>query len=549
MRHEDYEPTRAIRAVVTLSLAVMLGSASITSEAAESPDAEDSNRPNVLFVLADDMGFSDLGCYGGEIETPNIDSLANNGLRFTQFYNTGRCWPSRACLMTGHYARALGVDPGKKGPKPRWVRFLPHYLKPAGYRCYHSGKWHVSGYNNPIEVGGFDHSYRSRGWDRFFSPKEHWLDEQRVAQPSKDSGYYATREFAGRAIGFLKDHKKQHADKPFFLYLAFIAPHFPLHALPDDIERYRDRYLRGWDAVRQGRLKRMREMGIVEAELSPRDDSLRPYWNLSEEQLRKRIGAGEIGRAVAWNSLTEEQKRFQATKMAIHAAMVYRVDQEVGRVVGQLEKMGELENTIIMVASDNGASAEQIIRGDGHDKTATPGSANSYLCLGPGWSTASNTPFRKHKHWTHEGGIATPLVVHWPQGIKAKGQLRRAVGHFIDIVPTVLEAVGIEPSVAYGGAPEAELPGRSLLPAFAAELPIDRELLYFDHSGNLALRMGNWKLVSSSNGKSWELYDLGRDRSECHDLAADQPQRLESMRKRFETYRRELDEMFSRGGQ
>jgi len=507
--------------------------------------AADSDRPpNVMFVLADDMGFSDLGCYGGEIETPNIDSLATGGLRYTQFYNTGRCWPTRAALMSGHYARAVGVDPIKRGEKPDWVRFLPHYLKTAGYRCYHSGKWHVVGYGRPDTTGGFDHSYMSRAWDRFFSPKNHWLDGEQLPQPSRDSGYYATSAFADRAIGFLEDHKKQHGAKPFFMYLAFISPHFPLHALPDDIDRYRDRYVSGWDALRKERLERMRNLGIIDAELSPRDPSVRPRWNLSEEKLKERIGDGEAGRAVAWDSLSDEQKRFQATKMAIHAAMVYRVDQAVGRVIEQIKQMGQLDNTIVMVASDNGASAEQIIRGDGHDKTAPAGSADSYLCLGPGWSTAANTPFRKHKHWTHEGGIATPLVVHWPQGIKAKGETRRAVGHVIDVVPTVLDAAGIEPSAAYDARPPVELPGRSLLPTFAADVPIERELLYFDHSGNLALRMGDWKAVSSNRGEDWELYNLSKDRTECHDLSEQKPERLESMRKRFEKERKDLDAMF-----
>jgi len=505
------------------------------------PTAGADAKPNVVIILADDLGYSDLGCYGGEIETPNLDRLAAEGLRFTRFYNTARCWPTRACILTGYYAQQVRMDP-PKGRLPRWARVFPHYLKPLGYRCYHSGKWHLRGAPRAVADGGFDRSYLVADQDRFFSPKRTFLDDVALAPVPEGSGYYATTAIADHAIGFLGEHAASHGSQPFFLYLAFTSPHFPLHALQEDIDRYRQRYRVGWDTVRQQRYQRLRQEGIVDCTLSEREPNTIPHWNFPAERLLAEIGPGEAPRAVPWDELSDEQRAFQATKMAIHAAMVDRMDQEIGRVLDQLKTMGAYENTVIFFLSDNGASAEQIIRGDMHDPAAPPGSAKSYLCLGPGWSTAANTPFRRHKSWVHEGGIATPLVVHWPKGISARGELRHDVGHAIDFVPTVLELAGANAADQPSGGEAPPLPGRSLVPAFKRDGTVEREFLFFSHGGNRALRVGNWKLVAARDDDAWALYDLRTDRSESVDLSASHAQRVRQMEESW----KQLDARFKR---
>ncbi|RKY10172.1 MAG: hypothetical protein DRP66_00425 [Planctomycetota bacterium] len=330
----------------------------------------------------------------------------------------------------------------------------------------------------------------------------------------------------------LKLHKSKHGDEPFFQYTAFYSPHFPLHAMQKDIDSYRDAYLEGWDIIRQRRWKRMKKMGIINCPLSQRDTDVIPSWNLKPDQLKERIGPGEAPKAVAWETLTDEQKKFQATKMAIHAAMITRMDAEIGRIVRQLKEMGAYENTLILFASDNGASAEQIIRGDGHDKAAAAGSAKSYLCLGPGFATLANTPFRLHKHWNHEGGISSPLIAHWPEGISARGELRHEPSHFIDIAPTVLEAAGGSRTTE-GSAPQP--PGLSLLPVFAKDGAVRHKVLWWCHQGNRAIRMGDWKL-SGRRGRNgeWELYNLKVDRCEMNDLALKHPKKVEQLSQQWE---------------
>ena len=491
--------------------------------------AQPAARPNILFILADDMGFADAGCYGGEIATPNLDRLAANGVRFTQFYNCARCWPTRSALLTGYYPQQIRMDP-PQGRLPGWARLLPTYLKPLGYRSYHSGKWHVSGAPNALADGGFDRSYRLEDHDRNFYPQSVWLDDVRLPPVPRGSNYYTTVAFADFMISCLKEHAAKFSGQPFFAYLAFTVPHFPLQAPPEDIARYRDRYLAGWDVIREQRHQRQMKMGLVNCALSDREPGEVPYWNLSEEELHQQISTNEVARAVAWDGLSKKQRRFQATKMAIHAAMIDRMDREIGRVLDQLKAMGALENTIVMFASDNGASAEFLNRGDKHDPSAEPGSGGSFLCLGPGWSTAANTPFRLHKSWVHEGGISTPLIVHWPKGIKEKGELRHAVGHMIDIAPTILELAGAQSRPAWSGVEPPPFPGRSLVPALAKDAPVPRDFLYFHHENNRALRIGDWKLVSKRpNTNDYALYDLSHDRCERVNLAEKSPERVASM--------------------
>jgi arylsulfatase len=489
------------------------------------------SQPNFLVIVADDMGFSDAGCYGGEISTPNLDALAAQGLRFTQHYSTARCWPSRACLLTGNYYQQV-PKVSESGLLPDWGRPAPHYLRPLGYRCYHAGKWHVNQFPMPVAHGAFDRSYHVRDYDRNFAVREHSLDDKPLPPVAPRSGYYSSTAIADRAVDFLKEHALRHEKEPLFMYLAFIAPHFPLHAPREDIDVYRGRYDCGWDAIREERLKRLTGLGIVNCALSPRQPDTRPAWNLPAEDLAARIGPGEAARAVAWRSLTPEQQSFQAQKMEIHAAMVHRLDREAGRVIDQLKAMGRWENTVTLFVSDNGASAEQIIRGDGHDKDAVPGSGESYLCLGPGWSTACNTPFRYHKSWVHEGGVASPLIVHWPEGLRDSGELRHAPSHFVDIVPTMLDLAGQKADPDWRGRDKPPLAGVSLTRTFGEDRDTGREFIFFRHIGHRALRAGKWKIVAVHHGR-WELYDMEADRSELHNLARAHPEIVRQMSERW----------------
>lgn len=498
-------------------------------------------RPNVMLILADDMGFSDVGCYGGEIATPNLDALAKNGLRFTQFYNTCRCWPTRGAILTGYYAQAIrrdtvpGVKSGGQGVRPEWARLLPEMLHPLGYRSYHSGKWHVDG---PPLKNGFHHSYSLNDHDRHFTPRRHTEDDKPLPPVQPKDGYYSTTAIADHAIKCLKGHAEKYGDRPFFSFVAFTSPHFPVQAPPEDVAKYRKKYLAGWDAMRAERWKRLQALKIGGSALSPVERDVGPPYAFPDAI--KKLGPNELNRPLPWKDLTDEQKKFQADKMAVHAAMVDRMDREIGRVLAQLKAMGALENTLVFFLSDNGASAEMMVRGDGHDPHAECGTGATFLSIGPGWSSMCNTPFRRHKTWVHEGGISTPLIVHWPKGIAAKGELRHAPGHVIDIVPTVLELTGGQRPEAVDGKPVPPAPGRSLVPAFAKDAPLPRGSLWWLHEGNRALRVGDWKIVAAGRDSPWELYDLSSDRSETKNLAAEKPEKVTELAaiwaKQFEEY-------------
>ena len=494
-------------------------------------------RPNVLIILADDMGYSDPGCYGSEIATPNLDALAKNGLRFTQFYNTARCWPTRAAVLTGYYAQQVrrdGFGPrgggggGARGMRPAWAPLLSSRLRPLGYRSYHSGKWHIDGL--PMQ-NGFDHSYSLEDHDRNFAPRRHTEDDAPLPAADEKSGYYTSTAIANHAIKCLQEHAQKHAAQPFFGYVAFTSPHFPLQAPAADIAKYRDRYKAGWEKLREERWQRMQQLGIGRGALSPLERDVGPPYPFPDAY--EKLGPNEVIRPLPWAELTPAQRDFQAAKMAIHAAMIDRMDQEIGRILAQLRAMGALENTLILFLSDNGASAEIMVRGDGHNQNAAPGSAETFLCLGPGFSSAANTPFRRHKTWVHEGGIATSFIAHWPKGIAARGELRHTPAHLIDVVPTVLELAG-----ASGGTTSASsatrtdgppLPGRSLAGAFKRDVAVQREPLWFLHEGNRALRAGDWKIVAAGADAPWELYDLSQDRAETKNLAAQQPEKVREL--------------------
>ncbi len=491
--------------------------------------ASASQKPNILLILADDLGYSDLGCYGGEIATPNLDSLATNGLKFTHFYNTARCWPTRGALLTGYYAQQIRRDNlpgvpsgGNQGIRPTWAQLAPNLLKTSGYRSYHTGKWHIDG--QPLE-NGFDHSYYLKDQGRFFNPTQHSKDDKPLPPVEKGGTFYATTALADHAIEVLSDHAQNHGEAPFFYYLAFAAPHFPLHALPEDIALYDPIYTDGWDSIQNQRWQKMKEMNLLDntmvATPSTFEKDLGPPYHFPDDL--KALGDSEVNLPLPWADLTPAQKLFQAKKMAIHAAMIHRMDIEIGRVFQQIKSMSQWDNTLVLFLSDNGASAEIMVRDDGHDPTLPPGSAGTYLCLGPGWSTVCNTPFRRHKTWTHEGGISTPLLVSWPKGGIARGEVRRTPGHVIDIVPTLLELAGASRDASTPAAP-----GKSLVEVFAADNTALHDSLWWFHDGHKAIQMGEWKAVSPQ-GEPWELYHLARDRSESNNLAATQPEKLTTL--------------------
>ena len=481
--------------------------------------ADTAPKPNVILIMADDMGYSDLACYGGEIETPNIDRLAANGLRFTNFYNEGRCWPTRAALLTGRNAHDVGhaMQYGPDAPRayqgttPERGAVLSELIGTAGYHSYHSGKWHLAsskmGSKEKNEATwainrGFDRSYTGVTYINFFNPEELRIEGKSVIRiGDTDPDFYITDILTERALLYLNEHEKSHPDTPFFLYLAHLAPHYPLHAKPEDIAKYRGKYKIGWDVMRKRRHERLRELGIFEGELSERDPSV-----------------------PAWDSLSDKAKDKWEKRMAVHAAMVDCIDQGIGRIMDWLEKTGKLDNTLILFLSDNGASREA---GGGkrkkyNDPKAPIGSSGSFSAIETGWSNACNTPYRLHKSFNHEGGIATPLIVHWPNGIAKEhwGTLTHQVGHVIDVVPTVLELTGLE-------VPE-EITGQSLIPVFDNPDAVRKRTLFWEHLGNRAVRKGDWKLVAVNRGP-WELYNLKTDPVEMHNLKKERPEKMKEL--------------------
>ncbi len=520
-------------------------------------------RPNIVLIMGDDMGISDLGCYGGEIDTPTLDRLAAGGLRFTQFYNTGRCCPTRASLLSGLYPHQAGVGhmmddrghPGYRGEINRQCLTIAEALKPVGYGTYMAGKWHLSRHTGPDGPKG--NWPCARGFDRFYGtihgagslwdPNTLTRDETQIA-PDSDPEYspegewFYTDAIADQAARYIAEHTGASPDTPFFCYVSFTAAHWPMHAREETIAKYRGRYDEGYAAVRRARFEKMKKLGILkpDAELSPE--------------------------AWGWGRVKEEAWEIRC--MEVYAAMVDEMDQGIGRIVEAVEKAGELEDTLIFFLQDNGGCAEGYGRGgkftprpdrptlppmakgelqtrmrprqtrDGYPVRTgpgvMPGPADTYIGYGRGWANVSNTPFREYKHWVHEGGISTPLIAHWPGGIARRGQLEHQPGHLVDIMATCVDLAGAEYPRERAGVEIKPLEGLSLDAAFKGGT-IGRRALFWEHEGNCAIRKGDWKLVRKAN-RPWELYDIADDRAELYDLSATKPGLVRELAAEFQAY-------------
>ena len=511
------------------------------------------------------MGWSDIGCYGSEIETPNLDRLAKNGLRFTQFYNTGRCCPTRASLLTGTYPHQAGIGhmmndtglPGYKGDLGTDVQTIAEVLKPAKYSTYLSGKWHVT---PKVTPGSSQHNWpRQRGFDRFYGTIHgagSFFDPNSLTRgntlisPYADKEYepevfYYTDAINDHATRFINEHK---GDDPFFLYVAHTAPHWPMHALPEDMEKYKGRYDDGWEVIRQARYQRQLEMGLID-----------PKWKLSPRD------------AEMWKDA--KNKEWEIRLMEAYAAMVDRLDQGLGKVIGALEKRKMLDNTLIMFIADNGGCAEGMGRKEGIQyKDSDPeilkpmkatdlqmdmipkrtrdgvvmkqgtevmtGGADTYHGYGKAWANVSNTPFREYKHWVHEGGISTPLVAHWPKGIseKLRGKFEHQPAHLIDLMATCVDLAKADYPKEVKGQKIVPMQGVSLKPTFSGKAIKREDPIYWEHEGNRAIRIGKWKLVAKGSNGAWQLYDLKEDRSELNDLSEKHPQRAKEMADQWEAW-------------
>jgi arylsulfatase A-like enzyme len=532
---------------------------SVPARSSESATPPAAMPPNILVVITDDMGFSDIGSYGGEIETPNLDRLAAEGIRFTQAYNFGRCWPTRTALVTGYYPKQTGSDPNLgDGKHVKWTEPLPQVMRRLGYRTMHSGKWHVlADQCNSAHSAGFDRAYDFAQGYLYYTPKFHALDGKLLPRPTIEDDYFMDIAVTDYMLEFLREHDAEHGDQPFFAYLSFNCPHYPLKAPPRYIEKYRGRYDEGWDVIRARRFARQQELGFPDSwALSEPEPHVVSVHSPADAEARAaydaRYGFEEVYEYVPWDTLSPERQRKQAAKMEIHAAMVDLVDEQVGRVLDLLEEQGRLDNTLVLFLSDNGADVTFMLPNVqlsddlvyDHDPSAPWGSEDTCLALGPAWGSTSNTPFRRHKIWMHEGGIATPLIARWPRGIDLPpGSLTRTPATVLDFLPTFISLAGGDPKPSHVEAPP--FPGKSLAPAFAGR-PIPRdEPFFFEHVGNRALIDGDWKLVSSiQDGGEWELFNLADDRSETQNLASKAPERVERMGRRWE----DLNDEFRKEG-
>jgi arylsulfatase A-like enzyme len=552
----DFLRTLGVGAVA----AVLPGCKSVSRQTAKR-----SGRPNIVLIMSDDMGFSDLGCYGGEIRTPNLDGLAANGLRFTQFYNCARCCPTRASLMTGLYPHQAGIGhmtedrgfPAYRGDLNRNCVTIAEAMQLAGYRTYMAGKWHVTRYT---DKDGPKHNWPlQRGYERFYGtitgagsyydPTTLCRDNTYITPENdpeyKPQSYYYTDAITDNAARYIREHGEQSPGKPFFMYVAYTAAHWPMHAPEADVARNKGRYDKGYGYCRGQRFERMKQMGLIHKD-----------WDLSAQ-------AGD------WDALGP--KEWEARCMEVYAAMVEIMDRGVGRIVAELKKQGQLDDTLILFLQDNGGCAEDMGRAanvnnrwvdrfqnpgpmgpdelqpnlwppmrtrDGRSVRGgpgvMPGPADTYVSYGRNWANVSNTPFREYKHWVHEGGISTPLICHWPAGIEMRGKLCHEPGHLVDIMATCVDLAGAEYPKQYAGQQIQPMEGVSLAPAFRGKL-LGERVIFWEHEGNRAVRQGRWKLVAKHPG-GWELYDIDADRTEIHDLAPQMPEKVQELGSLWEAW-------------
>ena len=554
--------------------------------------SENSNQkteaPNIILIMSDDMGYSDIGCYGSEIETPVLDNLAENGLRFSQFYNTARCCPTRASLLTGLYPAQTGMgfmtgnegEPGYQGEIGEECVTIAEVLKPAGYRTYMTGKWHVA--RNLEDIDSLKYNWPlQRGFEKFYgtiigagSLWDPWTLTRgnEFITPMNDPEYqpeekwYYTDAISDNAVKFITEHENESPEQPFFMYVAYTAAHWPMHAPDDEIELHKGKYDAGYATIREKRYQKLIDLGLI-----------KESWAMSEQ----------VGK---WDSL--ENKAWHIRNMEVYAAMVSRMDKGIGKIVDQLRASGELDNTLIMFLQDNGGCAETLgwqnkpspfqelpeIKAydpmapdevqtrmipektrDGNpvikmSKKVMAGPDYTYHAYGPGWANVSNTPFRKYKHWVHEGGVSTPLIVHWPEQIDDNGAIRRQPSHLIDIMATLVDITGAEYPLQYEGNDIVPLAGVSLLPAWLEDDSLDRETIYFEHEGNRAIRKGQWKLVSQAYPRAghfrrvdeialdqWALYDMEADRTELNNLADKYPEMVQKMAAEWQKWARKTN--------
>lgn len=543
------------------ALACLAAAAAVTVCAAE-------RCPNILIVLADDLGYSDLSCYGGEIPTPNIDALAKGGARFTDFYSSARCCPTRASLMTGLYPSQAGIGdftsarphpargPGYLGRLTDRCVTLAEALKPAGYGCYYVGKWHLHPETGPIRRG-FDEFYgftNDHSHDQY--DKDYYLrlpaGRKKEIDPPADT-FYATDVFSDYALAFLR--QGQQSGKPWFLFLGYSSPHFPIQAPAGRADPFEAIYARGWDVLREERFERMKRIGLIDG----------ARWKLTPRSPvpvdRDDIANGYSGKPnPAWDSLDEARRRDLARRMAVFAAMVAGVDQGVGKIVGHLKATGDFGNTLILFLSDNGACYEWGPFGfDGEsrrgmttlhagDELRRIGGRGTHHSYGSGWANLGNTPFRLYKHFTHEGGIAVPFIMHWPAGLGAPDRWVREPAHVMDVMPTLLEAAGARYPATREGLDMPPAEGRSLLPVIHGERLTER-VIGFDHQGAHALRKGDWKLAWGKRMPTeiqWELYNLAEDRCETADLAGQQQERVKAMAAEWEQWARRVQVIYDK---
>ena len=530
--------------------------------------ASAGGRPNILLIMADDVGFSDLGCYGSAIQTPNLDALAMGGVRFTQFYNTSRCCPTRASLLTGLYPHQAGIghmtwtDRGLEGYHAtlnNHCATIAEVLRADGYRTYMAGKWHVTRFDGPEAdpsqwpvQRGFEKFYGTiKGSGSFYDPIS-LCRQNTFITPENDPEYrpqefYYTDAISDNAVKFLQKHKAESADKPFFLYVAYTAAHWPMQALEKDIAKYKGKFDGGYEPERQARLQRLKELGLIDSK-----------WD----------AAPTVG---DWNAV---DKKWEARCMEVYAAMLDNMDQGIGRIVRELKRSGQLENTVIFFLQDNGACAEdngrrpvkkspakkfQPMRPDELQTVAQPhqtrdgrpvrkgpgvmpGGADTFVAYGENWANVSNTPFREYKHWVHEGGISTPLIVHWPAGIPSRrnGKLETQPGHLIDIMATCVALSGANYPKELHGEKIKPLQGVSLLPALEGKDLKRPEPIFWEHESNRAVREGNWKLVAKAD-QAWELYDMEQDRTEMHNLAAANPAKVKALAAKWDAWAARCD--------